>query len=215
MEIIPNWHPFLVHFTIALYVISALLFALGYFVVKNGWKGKFIGAAYINLWLGALITVLTVAAGIYAYNTVGHDAPSHLAMTDHRNWALTTAAFFWVLAIWSVFSYRAGKAVGLFFVIAMITGAGLLGATGFKGGEIVYRYGLGVMSIPKAEGEGHDHSHEDSAEHDQGAIAMPEVTHDDSNAEPHDHAEPHGHDEEKALPVDDTPKTDDGHDHVH
>lgn len=209
MEIIPNWHPLLVHFTIALYVISALLFALGYFVTENAWKQKFTSAAYINLWLGALITVLTVAAGIYAYNTVGHDAPSHLAMTDHRNWALATAAFFWVLAIWSVFHYRTGKAIGLFFVMSMIIGAGLLGATGFKGGEIVYRYGLGVMSMPKAEGEGHDHSHEDGAEHDHDASAATEITHDDNNAEPH------GHDEEKALPVDDASKTDDGHDHDH
>ncbi len=191
MEIIPNWHPLLVHFTIALYVISALLFALGYFVTENAWKQKFTSAAYINLWLGALVTVLTVAAGIYAYNTVGHDAPSHLAMTDHRNWALATAAFFWVLAIWSVVHYRTGKAIGLFFVMPMIIGAGLLGATGFKGGEIVYRYGLGVMSMPKSEGEGHDHSHEDGA------------------------AEAHDHDEEKALPVDDAAKTDDGHDHDH
>ncbi|PCI51448.1 MAG: hypothetical protein COB49_01640 [Alphaproteobacteria bacterium] len=205
MEIIPNWHPLLVHFTIALYVISALLFALAYFVVKNGWQEKFTGAAYINLWLGALISLLTVAAGIYAYNTVGHDAPSHLAMTDHRNWALVTAVFLWVLAIWSVFSYRAGKTVGLLFVVAMLMGSGLLGITGLKGGEIVYRYGLGVMSLPKVEGEGHSHSHEEGKGH--GSNVAP-VDHDDSGTEPHSHEDEasHGHEE---------PKTDDGHDHDH
>jgi len=185
MEIIPNWHPLLVHFTIALYATSALLFTLGYFGAENRWKAKITGAAYINLWLGAVITVLTVAAGIYAYNTVAHDAPSHLAMTDHRNWALATAAFFWGLAVWSAFRYRAGKAVGLFFVVALLIGAGLLGVTGFKGGDVVYRYGLGVMSLPKAEGEGHNHSHshENGADHDHAAQAAP--------------------------------KTDDGHDHDH
>ena len=205
MEIIPNWHPLLVHFTIALYAISALLFAAGYFVAPNGWKEKMTGAAYINLWLGAVITVLTVAAGIYAYNTVGHDTPSHLAMTDHRNWALVTAVIFWVITIWSVFNYRAGKAVGLFFVIAMLVSAGLLGITGFKGGEVVYRYGLGVMSLPKPEGEGHSHSHEAGTAPDHSAPAVPKG-HDDSGTAPH------SHDEEVPLSHDD-PETDDGHDH--
>lgn len=202
MEIIPNWHPFLVHFTIALYVISAVLFALAYFVVKNIWQEKFTAAAYINLWLGALITALTVAAGIDAYNTVAHDGPSHLAMTDHKNWALATAAFLWLVAIWSVFNYRAGKSLGLAFVIAMLIGAGLLGITGFKGGEIVYRYGLGVMSLPKVEGEGHSHSHEGGAAHDHGSApaAAPSADHDDCATEDHSHK---------------SPKADDGHDHEH
>lgn len=36
-------------------------------------------------------TIGTVLAGWYAYNTVPHTALSHAAMTDHRNWALSTA----------------------------------------------------------------------------------------------------------------------------
>ncbi|MCF6301365.1 MAG: hypothetical protein L3J52_09655 [Proteobacteria bacterium] len=42
---------------------------------------------------------------------------------------------------------------GSLFVIAFL----LLGITAFKGGELVYRYGLGVMSLPEVEGEGHAH----------------------------------------------------------
>lgn len=185
MEIIPNWHPLLVHFTVALIIISALLFAMGYFGAKNKWQEKIVGAAYLNLWLGALITVLTVAAGIYAYNTVGHDTPSHLAMTDHRNWALVTAVVLWILAIWSAINYRAGKAVGLLFIVAMLVGAGLVGITGFKGGEVVYRYGLGVMSLPEAgpEGgaDGHNHSH--GAADESGTPKA----HNDSGMDAHSH----------------------------
>lgn len=207
MGIIPNWHPLLVHFTIALYVISSLLFTAGYVAVSNGWKEKLTGAAYINLWLGAVITVLTVAAGIYAYNTVDHDTPSHLAMTDHRNWALVTAGLYWIIAIWSVFLYRAGKATGLAFVIAMLASTGMLGITGFKGGEVVYRYGLGVISLPKPEGEGHSHSHEGGAAHDHGESAA-RVGHDDSGTAQHRH-------EEEAVQSYEEPKKDDGHDHEH
>lgn len=37
--------------------------------------------------------------------------------------------------------------------------AGLLLSTAWHGGELVYRYGLGVMSMPKSHGEGHAHEH--------------------------------------------------------
>ena len=188
MEIIPNWHPFLVHFTIALYIVSSLLFVSGYFVKQLDWKEKITSAAYINFWLGAVVTFLTIAAGIYAYNTVDHDTPSHLAMTDHRNWGLITAAFYWGLAIWSIFLYRSGKSVGLFFIFAVLIGTSLIAVTGYKGGEIVYRYGLGVMSLPEVSGEGHDHSHEGDSGHDHGKTEDPEVKNDcESDGHSHEH----------------------------
>ncbi|NOR51996.1 MAG: hypothetical protein GQ470_05195, partial [Gammaproteobacteria bacterium] len=46
--------------------------------------------------------VLTVASGLYAYNTVAHDTPSHAAMTLHRDWALATVGLFSLLTIWSL-----------------------------------------------------------------------------------------------------------------
>lgn len=97
------------------------------------------GAAYWNLWLGAALTVATVLAGFYAYNTVNHDDPSHAAMTDHRNWALVTAVIFWILAIWSVRAKwnSAGPRAG--FLVTLILATGLLGVAGWKGGELVYR----------------------------------------------------------------------------
>lgn len=72
IEIIPNWHPILVHFTIGLLAISTALYAAG-FALK---KVSLLITARWNLWLGALITIGTVAAGLYAYNTVAHDGMS-------------------------------------------------------------------------------------------------------------------------------------------
>ncbi|WP_339864759.1 DUF2231 domain-containing protein [Paremcibacter congregatus] len=184
MEIIPNWHPLLVHFTIALYVVSTTLFVIGYFLLKNKWKEKFVTTAYMNLWLGALMTVFTVAAGIYAYNTVQHDAPSHLAMTDHKNWALATAGLFWAIALWSVYIYRMGKGINLFFVIVILIGMVMLGVTGFKGGDIVYRYGLGVMSLPQTSGDGHEHSPGEAHGNEPPSTPAP---HNAGDAAPHEH----------------------------
>lgn len=144
IEIIPNWHPIFVHFTIGLLSVSALLYLAGT-ILRNA---TLLTVARWNLWIGASITAGTVLAGFHAYNTVTHDAPSHIAMTDHRNWALLTASVFIILGAWSFFKQRGARNVHPLFVAAMILGAGLLAVTGYKGGEVVFRHGLGVQSTP-------------------------------------------------------------------
>ncbi|VAX10941.1 hypothetical protein MNBD_GAMMA26-1774 [hydrothermal vent metagenome] len=161
-EIIPNLHPVFVHFTVALLSISTGLFVVLHLFgshLPENLRLQLRTVARWNLWFGAGITVITVAAGFHAYNTVAHDAPSHAVMTDHRNWALATAPLFIGLALWSITRVWTGKALGGWFVIALLIAQLLLLSTAWRGGEVVYRYGLGVMSLPQSEGEGHAHSH--------------------------------------------------------
>jgi uncharacterized membrane protein len=173
IEIIPNWHPLFVHFTVGLLSISAVLFVVGAFVPATAsWKEKCLTVARWNLWIGAAITVGTVLAGWQAYGTVVHDEPSHAAMTDHRNWALVTASLFILLALWA-YAARHRRGVSSVFILSVVVASGLLATTGFKGGEAVYRYGLGVMSLPKVSGDGGhgSHSHGDeAAAHEEAAM---------------------------------------------
>lgn len=165
LEIIPNWHPVFVHFTVGLLSISALLYLVGLI-----WKNEnLLIVARWNLWIGTIITLGTVLAGLYAYNTVAHDEPSHAAMTDHRNWALTTAGVFMALALWAAWKQRGATMVSPVFVIIILFASGLLAVTGFKGGEVVYRHGMGVMRMPEIHGDGGhgSHSHGDKSEHHQ------------------------------------------------
>lgn len=167
-EIIPNWHPIFVHFTIALLSLSVLLYAVIPLVkpqLQNEWQT----VARWALWFGALVTVITGLSGLYAYNTVNHDTPSHLAMTDHRNWAAVTIVSFLALASWSVFWTRKKKILGISFIVCMVIAGALLASTAWRGGEVVFRHGLGVMSLPKSEGDGHHHSHGDGDAHGHGA----------------------------------------------
>ncbi len=162
MEIIPNWHPIFAHFTVGLLGIAALLYLAG-LVLK---KDHLLIAGRWNLWIGAAITIGTVLAGLYAYYTVAHDAHSHAAMTDHRNWALTTAGIFALLALWAAWKQRGAKTVSPVFVGFLLLAAGLLAVTGYKGGEVVYRHGTGVMRMPEIRGDGgHGSHHPDNDEH--------------------------------------------------
>ena len=201
IEIIPNWHPILVHFTVGLLSISALLYLLGSVLKKH----NLLVAARWNLWIGAVITVGTVIAGFDAYNSVGHDAASHTAMTEHKNWALPTAGIFVALALWALWTQRGAKAVSPVFVVLIVLASGLLAVTGYKGGEVVYRHGTGVMRMPEVQGDGGHGSHAHGGEVQEGhhktqEPKAPKQHHDSSGAD--DHHEP-----------EEQPQQEDSHDH--
>ena len=172
IEILPNWHPIFVHFTVALLSISVLLFVVVQFLPMGSLREQWQTVAQWNLWLGAGFTVCTVVAGVFAYNSLAHDTPSHAAMTEHHNWALLTAVWFIIAAIWIGLRARAGKSVNAFLLIVLLVGGGLLSSTAWHGGEVVYRYGLGVMSLPKTDS--HDHTaghHEHASDHHAAQMA--------------------------------------------
>jgi len=201
IEIIPNWHPVFVHFTVALLSVSLGLFVVSRLVNCD----QAVLVAKWNLWIGSAITLITVAAGLYAYNTVAHDTPSHEAMTEHRNLALFTVALLIPVLVWSVISHRKGRALGLAFVGLFVLQGALLASTAWHGGELVYRYGLGVMSLPKVdshdhaghshggdEHDDHDHEHVDGDEHaaadmDGGVISEGDDHHHDEDGHDHEH----------------------------
>lgn len=164
-EIIPNWHPLFVHFTLALFLLAAGLFAVAP-LMKSPLKEQWQTVARWNLWFGAGFSIITGLAGLYAYNTVAHDTPSHAAMTEHRNWAIFALILILILAVWSIVRERRNHILGTMFIVAMLMTGGVLAVTAWHGGEVVYRYGVGVMSLPKTEDAGHTHEHADGRGHE-------------------------------------------------
>ncbi len=173
IEVIPNWHPIFVHFTVALFSIAVLFFILGTALPTHKWRDQWLTVAHWNLWVGAVISLFTATAGWFAFNSVNHDTPSHEAMIEHRNLALITLAMFLPIALWSVARYRAGKPIQILFLVALLVAQGLLLSTAWHGAELVYRHGLGVMSLPKKESAGHAHEHSDDTTHNQSPDTMP------------------------------------------
>lgn len=161
-EIIPNWHPLFVHFTVALFTTSVGFYILTYlskiFKVKMLTLSiEFEIVARWCLWASVLATFITVLAGLYAYNTVQHDEISHKMMINHRNWALPTAGAMALMAFWSAYNYLKHKKVGGIFIVFLLLVQGSLLSTAWRGGELVYRYGLGVISLPNIENTNHHH----------------------------------------------------------
>lgn len=178
IDIIPNYHPIFVHFTVALFSTSVGFYMLSFLIsrlslFKLTTAQEFETVARWCLWLVALLALITVIAGLHAYNTVKHDTPSHLAMTAHRNWAIPTAIAMVLMALWSLKRYRKRQALTVTFITALLAVQGLLLATAWHGAELVFRYGLGVMSLPQTDTlttpaehkDGHSHAHGENTQH--------------------------------------------------
>lgn len=182
IEIIPNWHPIFVHFTVALLSMSVVFYGLSFIAPGHRFNQQWTSVARWNLWSGVFFAVITAVTGWLAYNSVIHDTPSHVAMTDHRNWAFATLGLFIPVGVWSMWLAYKNRRPNLLMLLFLGIGFGLLASTAWRGGEVVYRHGLGVMNLPepmmnrltgkaampteeksagkkKKSDDGHDHEH--------------------------------------------------------
>lgn len=160
IEILPNWHPFFVHFTIALVSIGSVLYVVAnFFSLHSKWRQEMLLVAIWSLYLAGGFTVLTLIAGIHAYLTVGHDGSSHMAMVDHRNWGIATSILLFISLCCLKFSslHSTARWFTSFILIFLLSSVMI---TGYKGSHLVYKFGLGVQSLPTSLGSHEDHHHD-------------------------------------------------------
>lgn len=195
IEILPNWHPLFVHFSIALLTVSVVLFVLSKLITNWRMEDQLLATAYWNLWIAAAISVGTVIAGWFAFNSVDHDTPSHVVMLEHRTWAFATFGAMIVMAIWAALQYRAQKAPSWLFLISLLVAQTLILGTAWHGGELVYRHGLGVKRLPDPDEHKHaagvaPHAHDAgvAADHPHGKAVDGVSHHDEMAVDEHSHA---------------------------
>lgn len=161
-QIIPNMHPAIVHFPIALTLV-AFLFSLGAFLSRGQGKSQLLATSgHFTLWLAALSAIVTVLFGWLAFDSgMNHDDAGHAAMLLHRAWAIPTAIGLVLLAGWNAWKHPVSQVTPVLTLVLLFTLCGAIAVTGWLGGEIVYRHGIGVLSMPASEGAGHRHQHKD------------------------------------------------------
>ncbi|MFQ5469755.1 MAG: DUF2231 domain-containing protein [Gammaproteobacteria bacterium] len=222
IEIIPNWHPIFVHFTVALLSIGIAMYVLVLIMSASVWRSQWLIVGRWNLWLGTLFSLVTAFFGILAFNSVEHDTPSHVVMLEHRNLAIITIGMFLPLSIWSFLKSRKDQDVRGFFIAVLLIAGGMLVSTAWHGAELVYRHGLGVISLPdKANHDhtaGHDHEHGELNQNETADMSGENQM----QSHEHEHPDEGGHSNEPApsgqgengSAVNDH-HHDDGHDHEH
>lgn len=153
---LPNLHPALVHFPIAL-LLTAIGFDLACLLMRRQvWLDLAAAALYT---LGALGAGAAYLAGRQAADSVGRVSPAaEVLMTQHSDWA-----FYTLLAFAGIATLRIGIAwwgrsqtvirvhrLRLLVLLAAVGGQWLLFETADRGGALVYRHGVAV-ALPKIE----------------------------------------------------------------
>lgn len=147
-DIIPNYHPIFVHFTIALLIISLLALVLSrLFFRRSRWHDELLVVSRWSLWFCAILSIVTVALGFHAFYTVNHNAISHAVMITHRSLGISSFILIELLAIWSIVLYIKDVKPRFMFSIGLIIATACVIVTGWYGAELVFRYGAGVVNI--------------------------------------------------------------------
>lgn len=150
-EVTPNWHPAIVHFPIALTLSAILALWLGAVLPDSHFNRQLQTVGHWNLRAGFISAVIAAWFGILAFINVPHDEIAYKAKTLHRDWAIITVAAFIPFFILSCLRHRLTPHIAKAFTAGLIIPALLILRTGWLGGEVVYRYGVGVQRLPQVE----------------------------------------------------------------
>jgi uncharacterized membrane protein len=100
-------HPYVVHFSVALILLSVALFYLGTLASNEGgtrlWTGGVLAAARWNLWIGAAFALASIASGFVDYIAAQCDPETIAATIIHRR---SGAVTWWSSLVAAIAVYR-------------------------------------------------------------------------------------------------------------
>ena len=146
-DALPNLHAALVHFPIALLITAV---AADFAAIVTPRHDPVRPTAIALHLAGTVALVATYLSGRSAAMTVFTPGMAHAAVQTHWNIALGTTVYFGALTasrLWAghVFTEARWRLWAVLMVAGLVGVAGLA-ATADRGGQLVYRWGVGVMA---------------------------------------------------------------------
>jgi uncharacterized membrane protein len=147
---IPNIHPFVVHFPVALIIIAVAADIVRVFIQKIDWLNKTTLFLYITGTLGLIAAYFSGQQAVDSVHITGNAIP---VVTNHEDWALYTTIFFIIYTIVRTVTYIQNREQKIGFRVFMalfaIIGGGMLWYTGEQGAKLVYKHGVAVGEIDR------------------------------------------------------------------
>jgi uncharacterized membrane protein len=142
-----EWHPMAVHFPLALVTTGTLALSAASVMRLQRWSPLLATVGTWNLCLGAVCALLALATGLAAIVGIELAGAARAAVALHVKWAVLTSVLLLLLAVWrGAGQVAAARPSRLFLVLLWMMTAALI-ITGYRGGENVYRYGIGVSAL--------------------------------------------------------------------
>ena len=142
-------HPYVVHFAVALILLSVFLFFLGKAGGTRSWAAGVLHAARWNLWIGAAFALASIASGFVDYLAAQCDADTIAATVIHRR---SGAVTWWSSLIAAIAVYRTRHRAPGPRLLAWLLLVGVAASTAAAlGTGLTYDRGLGVDKAWPAE----------------------------------------------------------------
>ena len=133
-------HPVLVHFPIGLFLLSLILDLVS---VVDPAAPNLVRASFYAMLLGVITALLAALPGFVDYTDIRRDHPGKGTATAHMTLNLIVVALYGI-NLWIRAPALAEPQVGWLPLILSIIGVGLLSASGYLGGRLVYDEGIAV-----------------------------------------------------------------------
>lgn len=145
VSILPGWHPIVVHFPLALVVTAAMVLLAARIVPGKSWAASLATVGTWNLCFGAAAAVIALGSGLAATVDLHASIAAHRAVSLHMIWALFTTLALILLAVWRGAGNAPESRPSSLFLLVLIAATAALIVTGYRGGQNVYLYGIGVL----------------------------------------------------------------------
>jgi uncharacterized membrane protein len=144
---LPGWHPLVVHFPLALVLVATPLLLAARLLRSEAIASTAAMVGTWNLCIGAVAALFALATGLGAVLDLDVDAATHQAISLHMKWAMFSTLVLVLLAVWRGAGTAQGSRPSWVFIIVLLAAAAALVVTGYRGGENVYEFGVGVKRI--------------------------------------------------------------------
>ena len=146
MYIAPGWHPIIVHFPLALIVTATFCLTLVRLRPANRHAAAVATVGTWNLCLGSVAVFFALGSGLAAVIGLHVGAAAHQAISAHAKSAILTTVLVLMVAVWRGAGTAQDSRPTWLFVILLWAATAALVVTGYRGGQNVYRYGVGVSA---------------------------------------------------------------------
>ncbi|WP_069132244.1 DUF2231 domain-containing protein [Rhodohalobacter halophilus] len=146
---IPNIHPLIVHFPIALLVTAVLFDLIRLRFNQLNWLQNTVIALYSIGSIGLIAAFFSGRQAVETVTVLGEAVP---VVTSHEDWALYTLIFFGLFTALRLYTWWKDLEKGWVFpalIIPALIGTGMLWYTGEQGAKLVYKHGVAVGEIDR------------------------------------------------------------------
>ncbi len=134
-----------VHFPLALVITAAFTLLAARVLPSERGRATLATLGTWNLCLGAVAALFALATGLAATLHLQVGPAAHQAISLHFRWAAFTTLALVLLAVWrGAGSAQESRPTWIFIVVLSAATAALI-VTGYRGGQNVYRYAVGVQ----------------------------------------------------------------------